>query len=208
MHAEVRERLVDERVLEVAVEVGDRARDVVGEQAQLRLVRLHRIADADVVLDVVHHQERAADAPAHLAVREQRVAHPAQLARRLALAALVRDRRAGERALDVALHLGERLRRHELAQRVAEQIVGRNADPVGERLVGEAQLLLAVEVQDRHADAVGDEAQPVLALAGLELEPLQVIDVAVGDEEAAHRSPAATCRGSSRRGSRSPGVRR
>ena len=41
-------------------------------------------------------------------------------------------------------------------------------------------------MQDRQADAVGDEPQPVLALAGFELEPLQVIDVAVGGEEAAN----------------------
>ncbi len=46
-------------------------------------------------------------------------------------------------------------------------------------------LELPVEVQDRQADAVGDEAQAVLALPRLELELLQVIDVAVGDEEAA-----------------------
>ena len=68
---------------------------------------------------------------------------------------------------------------------MAEQVVGRDADPVAERLVGEAQLQLAVEIEDRQADAVGDEAQPVLALAGLELEALEVVDVAVGDEEAA-----------------------
>ena len=106
----------------------------------------------------------------------------------LALAPLVRDRRAGERALDVALHLGERLRRHELRSAWPSRSSAGDADPVGERLVREAELELAVEVEDRHADAVGDEAQPVLALAGLELEPLQVIDVAVGDEEAAHRA--------------------
>ena len=57
----------------------------------------------------------------------------------LALAALVADRRAGERALDVALHLVERVGRQEILQRVAEQVVGRDADPVAERLVGEAQ---------------------------------------------------------------------
>ena len=88
---------------------------------------------------------------------------------------------------------------------MAEQVVGRNADPVGERLVGEAQPELAVEVEDRQADAVGDEPQPVLALSGLELEALQVVDVAVGGEEAADRVPAGCDRGSSRRGSRSAG---
>ena len=69
---------------------------------------------------------------------------------------------------------------------MTEQIVGRDADPFRERLVRKAELLPPVEIQDRHPDAVGDETQAVLALAGLELEALQVIDVAVGDEEAAH----------------------
>ena len=101
------------------------------------------------------------------------------------VAALVRDRRAGERALDVALQLGERLAREHVAHGVAEEVVGLDADPVAERLVREADLELPVEVDDRRADAVGDEPQPVLALAGLELEPLQVVDVGVGDEEAA-----------------------
>ena len=107
------------------------------------------------------------------------------LAVELALAPLVGHGRAGERALDVALHLGERVGRQHVLQRVAEHVVGGHADPVAERLVGEADLELPVEVEDRQADAVGDEAQPVLALPGLELEPLQVVDVAVRDEEAA-----------------------
>jgi hypothetical protein len=181
----VRERLVDERVVQTLVEIGDRAGDVVGEKAQLLLLRLQRVADAHVVLDVVPHHECAAHAAAHLAIGEERDAHPAQLARGAALAPLVGDGRARERALDVALHLVQRIRGEEIAERMAEQVVGRNADPVGERLVGEAQAELAIEVQDGQADAVGDEAQAVLALAGLELEALQVIDVAVGREEAA-----------------------
>ena len=111
----VRERLVDERVVQALVEVRDRAGNVVGEQPQLRLLRLQRVANADVVLDVVPHDERAADAPAHLAIGEQRDAHPAQLARRAALAALVGDRRARERALDVALHFRQRVGRQEIA---------------------------------------------------------------------------------------------
>ena len=68
---------------------------------------------------------------------------------------------------------------------MAEQILGRNADPVGERLVGEAQPKLPVEVENRQADAVGHEPQPVLALPGLELQPLQVIDVAVRRQKTA-----------------------
>src|SRR6185503_16052292 len=44
---------------------------------------------------------------------------------------------------------------------------------------------LAIEMEDRQAHAVGDEAQPVLALTRLELEPLQVVDIAVRREEAA-----------------------
>ena len=66
---------------------------------------LQRVADADVVLDVGHHGERAADAAAQLAVGEQRDARPARIAFDLALAPLVRHRRAGERAVDVPLHL-------------------------------------------------------------------------------------------------------
>ncbi len=181
----VRERLVHERVVQALVEIGDRTGNVVGEQAQLLLLRLQCIANANVVLDVVPHDECAADAPAHFAIGKERHAHPAQFAGRAPLAPLVGDRRTGERALDVALHLGERVRRQEVAQRMAEQIVGRHADPVGERLVGEAQAQLPVEVQDRQADAVGDEPQPVLALARLELEALQVVDIAVGREKAA-----------------------
>ncbi len=44
---------------------------------------------------------------------------------------------------------------------------------------------LPVEMDDRRADAVGDQAQPVLAPARLELQPLQLVDVGVADEEAA-----------------------
>jgi hypothetical protein len=97
--------------------------DVVGEQAQLRLLVLHRVPDPDVLVDVVEHGERAAHAPADLAVGEQRDAHPAQLAGRLAVAPLVRHRRAGERTLDVRLHLGERVGREELRELVADQVV-------------------------------------------------------------------------------------
>ena len=136
----VRERLVHERVPEIAIEVGDRARDVVGEQAHLRFLRLQRVADADVVLDVGHHRERAADAAAHLAIGEQRDARPARVALELALATLVRHRRAGERAVDVALHLRERIGGQHVLQRMAEDIVGRHAEPAAERLVGEADL--------------------------------------------------------------------
>ena len=71
---------------------------------------------------------------------------------------------------------------------MAEQVVGRNTDPVGERPVRKAQLELAVEIQDRQPDAVGDQAQPVLALAGFELELAQVIDVGVGHQESAHQA--------------------
>ena len=150
------------------------------------LLRLQRVADADVVLDVVPHDERAADASAHLAIGEQRDAHPAQLARRAALAALVRrpSRRRTRARCSPAFRSSASDGRKSCSA-WPEQIVRRDADPVGERLVGEAQAELAVEMEDRQADAVGDEAQPVLALARLELQPLQVIDVAVRREEAA-----------------------
>ncbi len=180
----VRERLVHEGVAQRAVEVGDRAGDVVGEEPQLHFLRLQRVADADVVLDVRHHREGAGDASAHVAIGEQRHAHPARFAAGALVAALVGDGRPGERALDVTLQLGERLARKHVAHGVAEQVVGLDADPVAEGLVGEADLELPVEIEDRGADAVGDEPQPVLALAGFELEPLQVVDVGVGDEEA------------------------
>ncbi len=187
----VRERLVDERVFERAVEVGDRAGNVVGEQPQLDFLRLQRVADADVVLDVGHHRECAGDPGADLAVGEQRDAHPAQLAARLAVAPLVGDGRARERALDVALHLGRSLAGEHVAQHAAEEVVGRDADPVAERLVGEAHLELPVEIEDRRSDAVGDEAQPVLALPRLELQPLQVVDVGIRREVAAHEAVCA-----------------
>jgi hypothetical protein len=104
----VGERLVDERVRRRAIEVRDRARDVVGDQAELDFLRLQRIADRDVVLDVRHHGENAADVSADRAIGEQRDTHPAQLARCLALAPLERHLLAVERALDVLVHLGER----------------------------------------------------------------------------------------------------
>ena len=83
------------------------------------------------------------------------------------------------------MQLGEGLAGQDFAHRVSEQVVRRGADPVAERLVREADLELTVEIEDRRADAVDDEPQPVLALARLELDVLQVVDVGVGDEEAA-----------------------
>src|SRR5689334_2671331 len=68
---------------------------------------------------------------------------------------------------------------------MSEQILGGNADPVGERLVGETQSKLTIEMENRQADAVGNEPQPMLALPRLELEPLQVVDIAIRREEAA-----------------------
>jgi len=188
------ERLVHELVMQALVEVSDRTRDVVGEEAHLRLLRFQRIADLDVVFDVREYGERSADAPAHFALGEERDLHPAQIAIRLALAALVGNRRARERALDVALHLGQRVRRQELLERMAEQIVRRDADPVGRGPVREAKFQLPVEVQDRQTDAVGHQTQPLLTLPGFELQPLQMIDVAVRDEEPADQSRWAAVR--------------
>ena len=108
------------------------------------------------------------------------------------LATVVAHRRAGECPLDVTLHFGQRVRRHEVLQRLAEQIVDRGADvgPVG--LVGEAQAQGAVEVENRQPDAVRDDAQAVLALAGLELQPLDGVDVGIGGEQAANVSARTT----------------
>ena len=132
--------------------------------------------------------------PADRPVGEQRDAHPAQLARRLALAALERDLRPGERPVDVLVHVGERAAGDQLVHATSEQVVGRHADPVAERLVREPQLQVAVEMDDRRADAVGDQAQPVLAPARLELQPLQLVDVGVADEKAADIAVGAAVR--------------
>ena len=78
----VRERLVDEGVRGGAIEIGDRAGNVVGEEPELHFLRAQRIANADVVVDVGHHGEDAVDAAADRAIGEERDAHPAQLARR------------------------------------------------------------------------------------------------------------------------------
>jgi hypothetical protein len=85
---------------------------------------------------------------------------------------------------DVTLHLCQRVRGHEMLQRLAEQIINRGADIRAVRLVGEAQPQRAIEVEDRQADAVGDDAQAVLALARFELEPLDGVDVGIGGEQA------------------------
>ena len=92
------------------------------------------------------------------------------------------------------VHVGERAAGNQFLHAPAEEIVGRDADPVAERLVREAELEIAIEVDDRRADAVGDEAQTMLAAAGLELEPLQLIDVGVGDEETANVAVGAAVR--------------
>ena len=190
----VRERLVDEGVGRGAVEVGDRAGNVVGEKPELHFLRAQRIANADVVVDVGHHGEDAVDAAAYGAIREERDADPAQFAGVLALAPLERDFGAAERAVDVLVHVGERAAGDELLHPPSEEVVGRDADPVAERLVRETELEVAVEVDDRRADAVGHEAQPMLAPARLELEPLQLVDVGVADEEAANLAVGAAIR--------------
>ena len=182
----VGECLVHERVFEATIEVRDRPRNVVRKQAHLRFLRLQRVADPDVVLDIVHHRKGATYAAADFAIGEQRDTHPSPIAGQLALAPLVGHRRAGERPLDVPLHFGQRVDGQDFLQRMTKEVVRRHADPCAEGLVGEAQLQLAVEVQDRQADTVCDEPQTVFALTRLELESLQVVDVAVRDEEAAH----------------------
>ena len=145
-------------------------------------LRLQRVADRDVVLDVRHHGEDAAHVSADGAIGEQRDADPAQLAGRLALATLERHLFAVERALDELVHLGERSG-DQAVHRAAEQVVRIGSDPVAERLVGESDLELSIEMDDRRSDAIGDEAQPVLAPARFELEPLELIDVGIRDEE-------------------------
>ena len=75
----VGECLVDERVLELLVEIGYWSGDVVGEQAQLRFLCLQRLADAYVILDIVDDRERATGLAAGLAVGKQRDPHPPQL---------------------------------------------------------------------------------------------------------------------------------
>ncbi len=148
----------------------------------------------DVVVDVRHDGEDAVDAAAHRAVGEERDAHPAQLARRLPLAPLERDLRAAERPVDVLVHVGERAAGDQLLHPPPEEVVGRDADPVAERLVRKPELQIPVEVDDRRADAVGDETQPVLAAARLELQPLQLVDVRIADEKAADFAVGAAVR--------------
>ena len=190
----VRERLIDEGVGGQTVEVRDRTGNVVREQPQLHFLRPQRIANRDVVVDVGHHREDAVDAPRHRPVGEQRDANPAQLARRLALAPLERDLRPAEGPVDVLVHVGEGAAGDQLLHAASEQIVGRHADPVAERLVREPQLQVAVEMDDRRAHAVGDQPQPVLAPARLELQPFQLIDVGVADEESANVAVCAAVR--------------
>src|SRR6185503_6390286 len=72
-----------------------------------------------------------------------------------------------------------------ILQRLAKQIVDCGADVLAVGLVGKAQAERAIEIQDRQADAVGDDAQAMLALAGFELHPLDVVDVGIGREHTA-----------------------
>ena len=129
--------LVHERVLEATVKVGDRSGNVVRKQAHLRFLRLQGVADADVVLDIVHHGKCAANAAANLAIRVQRDAHPPQFAGKMTLAPFVGHRRPGKRALDVALHFGQRVGWQHFLQRVPEDVFRRHAEPCAEGLVGE-----------------------------------------------------------------------
>src|SRR5206468_8807009 len=82
----------------------------------------------------------------------------------------------------------ERIGRQEVPDAMAKQIVGLDAEPARERLVGETQPELAVEIEYRQLDAVGDKTQAMLALPRLELEPFQVIDVAVRRDEASNHA--------------------
>ena len=91
----VGERLVDEGVAQRAVEIGDRPRNVVREEPQLRFLGFQRLADPDVVLDVVDDDERAAGPASRFAVGKQCDPHPAQIAGRRPLSPVVADGRAG-----------------------------------------------------------------------------------------------------------------
>src|SRR5207302_3361615 len=104
------------------------------------------------------------------------------------LASLVGNGRAVEHALEVRDHFVERIRRQKIPEAVTEQIVSGNADPIRKWTIGEAQPVIAVEIEYRQLDAVGDEPEPVLALSRFQLEQLQMIDIRVCREKAAHES--------------------
>ena len=178
--------LIDKRVLEIAIEIGDRPRNVVREEPHLRFLRLQLVADPDVLFDVRHHCEGAADAAPDLAVREQGDARPTAVTVQLFLATFVRHRGAGEGALDVALHLRESVRRQHVLESMPGDVFRRRADARTKRFVGKSNLELAIEIQDGDTDTVGNEAQPMFALPCLQFELLQMIDIAVRQQKPPH----------------------
>ncbi len=80
---QLQERFVDERVLALGVEVDDRLRDVVGEEAQLLLARGERLLGRLQIVDVVLGAVETAHLAGGVEVRRDAAVHPALVAVRV-----------------------------------------------------------------------------------------------------------------------------
>ena len=76
---------------------------------------------------------------------------------------LVGHRLARERAVDVLVERQRLVGAHHVGGMTADDLLARKAGEVEERLVDERVAALAVEVDDRLGDVVGEQAQLLLA---------------------------------------------
>jgi len=56
------------------------------------------------------------------------------------------------------LHLGQGVGCDEVLERLPQEIIDRTADVLAVGFIGEAQPQRAIEIEDRQADTVGDDA--------------------------------------------------
>ena len=142
------ERPIDVVTMLLAIDIGDRRRHAVHDDAQLRLARRESVLRFLHVGDVVADDVDALDAAVERVVRHHPPAHPSHAAARVLERTLVDQCLAGKRAV---VERRQRLRCFEtdhLLGRLADHLVAIEAVQLQERLVDERVLAIGVEVDN------------------------------------------------------------
>ena len=156
---QMQERVVDEGVVALHVDVHHRLRNVVREEPQLLLAGGQRLLGQLEIVNVVFGAIQPPDLAGAVEVGRDAAVHPAPLAVGAGADALVFDVLAFLRALDDRPQERIDVVRHDLIGRLAVDLILRPAYPVGECLIDERVLELLVEIGDRPRNVVGEQTQ-------------------------------------------------